>query len=253
MKTGSIVVVIASLTLPLMLLIQTGCGILPKPVEIGQKKVKNVPEKSQKAVELEKQAADLTARKTEEARDVILRENVTNALPSITDARDAAYGLRYSLGAPAKPWDSSGSEIALRLGYLENKLDKALAEHRKEIAPTVGKKIEGTGWIQIPYFLWLALIAGALLFLWFALKVASVFYPPVGLGAAGLSMAGRAGAWTVKKGFEQVVSGAEGFKQAIERSGFDQQVKEQVLDMLRRHQMVSQDSDVQELIRRMTK
>jgi hypothetical protein len=97
------------------------------------------------------------------------------------------------------------------------------------------------------------LIVGAFFLLWIALKIASVFYPPVGLGAAGLSLAGRAGAWTVRKGFEQVVSGAEAFKDAVQKSGLEKDVQDQVLDLLKRHQMVSQDREVQELIRKMTR
>lgn len=230
-----------------------GCNLMPKPVEIGQQKVRAVPAKSSQAVEAERQAAQLITQRTSEARDAVLLSGATNALPPLTDARDAALGLSYSLGAPLRPWESSGAELSARLGYLEAKLDRALSQYRVDVAPNVGKKIEGTGLLQIPYFLWLALVAGGLFLVWTGIQIVGAVYPPVGLGVRGLSAAGRIGGRTAARAFEQVVRGGEAFKDALDRSDLDDRVKASVLDMLRRHQMGSQDEQVQVLVRDLTR
>jgi hypothetical protein len=248
MQTGKIIVLLAALSLAV-----AGC-LVPKPVELGQKRVQPVPTKSDRQVEAEKQAADFVAKKIDQGRDQALRVNAsTNVLEPLTDARDAAHGLRYSLGAPLSPWENSGAEMALRLGFLEAKLDRALAEHRRDVEPLVGKKIEGTGLIRIPYFLWVGLILLFLFLLWTALRIVGAIYPVVGLGVSGLSAAGRVGSATVKRALEQVVKGGEAFKEAVDRADLDDKAKTVVLDLLRRHQMVSQDTDIQELVRKMTR
>jgi hypothetical protein len=117
----------------------------------------------------------------------------------------------------------------------------------------VGKKIEGTGLIRIPYFLWVGLILLFLFLLWTALRIVGAIYPVVGLGVSGLSAAGRVGSATVKRALEQVVKGGEAFKEAVDRADLDDKAKTVVLDLLRRHQMVSQDTDIQELVRKMTR
>jgi len=233
--------------------LMAGCGLIPKPVEIGQSKVKAVPEKTARAIEAEKQAAQLVARRTSEARDAVLSQSYTNALAPLTDARDAAVGLSYSLGSPARPWDSSGAELALRLGGLEAKLDRALTQYREDTAPLVGKKIEGTGILQISYFLWLAIVAGGLFLIWIGIQLVGAVYPPVGLGVRGLSAAGRIGGRTAARALEQVVRGGEAFKEALDRSDLDDRAKAAVLDLLRRHQTASQDDHVQVLIQNLTR
>jgi hypothetical protein len=245
MRNGLIAIGVACLV--------TGCGLMPKAVEFGQRKVRAVPEKTEKAVEAERQAAQFIARATSEARDEALRSHYTNVIPPLTEARDAAGGLSYSLGAPLRPWTDSGAELARRLGYLEARLDRDLDRYREKVAPDVGKKIEGTGIVQIPYFLWLAIVAGALFLIWTGVKVVGAVYPPVGLGVAGVSAAGRIGARTASRALAQIVRGGEAFKEALRRSDIDDKAKSAVFDLLRRHQMVSQDEPVQRLVQEMTR
>lgn len=239
----------------LLCLLLTGCSTLfPKRVEIGQSKVQAIPSKTAKAAETEKQAAAYVASKVAAARDAVLTAGPTNAIPPLTDARDAAQGLSYSLGAPLAPWTDSGAALAARLGLLEARLDREIDRAREKQAPLVGKKIEGTGVISVPYFLWLGIVAGAVFLLWTGLKILSLVYPPVGLGVAGLSGVGRVSASLVRKSLEQVVAGAESFKAALDKSGLEDKVKQDVLDLFRRHQMVSQqDPAVQDLVRKLTR
>jgi uncharacterized lipoprotein YajG len=249
MQIGKIIGLLGALCL-----VVAGCQLVPKPVELGQKKVREVPTKTSQQVEAEKQAADFVAKKIDQGRDEALKTQVsTNVIEPLTDARDAAHGLRQSLGAPMNTWNDNGAEMALRLGFLEAKLDRALAEHRKEVAPLVGKKIEGTGWIQIPYFMWIGLVLLFFFVLWTGLKIVGAIYPIVGLGVSGLSAAGRVGSSTVTKALEQVVKGGEAFKDSVNKLDLDDRAKSVVLDLLRKHQMMSQDTDIQELIRKMTR
>ena len=89
--------------------------------------------------------------------------------------------------------------------------------------------------------------------LWTGLKIVGAVYPIVGLGVSGLSAAGRVGSSTVTKALEQVVKGGEAFKNSLDKLDLDDQAKSGVLDLLRKHQMMSQDTDIQELIRKMTR
>lgn len=250
MRNGLTLAAVASVAL----LLGPGCGLIPKPVEIGQTKVRAVPGKTDRQIEVEKQAALYVAQQADQARDAALRESAsTNVVRPLSEARDAAFGLSYSLGAPARPWDDSAADLVRRLNAMESKLDRALDRYRDRVAPDVGKKIEGTGVLQIPYFLWLAIVAGGLFLLWTGIKIVGAVYPAVGLGVRGLSAAGHIGSRTAVKALEQVVRGGEAFKQALDRSDLDDRAKQAVRDLLRRHQMVSQDEEVQVLVQNMTR
>jgi hypothetical protein len=139
------------------------------------------------------------------------------------------------------------------MGALEAKLDKALDQYRAKVAPDVGKKIEGTGLVRVPYFLWLGGTVGALFLLWGGLKLVGVLYPPVGIGINGLSAVGRVGAGLLNRGFHQLLLGGERFKAALEKSEIPAEMQEKVLELFRAHQMGAQDGDVQNLIRSATR
>lgn len=232
----------------------TGCGLIPKRVEVGQKRVEAVPEKTPAARESEKQAADYVARKIGEAADAA---NATSA-PSIVadpiaDAREVSGALRLSLGPPSDKWNGKAVDLSDRLSKMESRLNSRIDAYRDRTAPMVGKKIEGTGWLQVPYFIW---VGGVLLLVWLgwhAVRVFGMLYPPVGVGVAGLQAVGRVPAKVVAKGFNQLVKGGEEFKAALKEADVDDKVRDFVLDLFRRHQMQVQDGDVQNLIRSATK
>jgi hypothetical protein len=223
-------------------------------VEYGQSKVKAAPIKRAETVEAEKQAGEFVHREIVAARDAALATGAsTNVLNPLSEARIASEGLSYSLGSPANRWERSGDELYQRLGRLENKFDTALDDYRKSQAPLVGKKIEGTGLFQIGYFTNVALIVGFLFLVYAALKIVFLIYPPVGLGVSGISAVGRVSSSLLKKGFEQVISGSEHFKEALENSGLEEAAKKEVLNLFRLHQMGRQDKDVQDLVKDLTK
>lgn len=246
--------IIAALAFTLVFALVTGCSLIPKPVEFFQKKVEAVPEKTRAQAEAERQAAAYTSDRIGDARDAALIEGAsTNVVTPLTDARDAAVGLRYSLGAPEDPWRGSGEELALRLAAMEARLARRLDRYRDEVAPLEGKKIEGTGRIRMPYFVWLGIVAGVLFLLWSGVKLYGTVNPAVGLGVSGLSAAGRFGARSVRRGFEQVVAAGESFKEEVDKLDIDDAVKAKVKELLRTVQMERQDSDVQDVIRKMTR
>ena len=49
------------------------------------------------------------------------------------------------------------------------------------------------------------------------------------------------------------MKGGEAFKDSVNKLDLDDRAKSVVLDLLRKHQMMSQDTDIQELIRKMTR
>lgn len=232
----------------------TGCSLWPKPVELGQRKVEPVPAKNGKAHEADRQAAEYVARKVSEAADAAhATEAPAVVMEPIADARVVASSLRLSLGPPDAKWDGPSVALADRMDRMEARLNHRIDAYREKTAPLVGKKIEGTGWAQVPYFLWVGGVALLAWLGWHAVRLFGMLYPPVGAGVAGLQAAGRVPVAVVSKGFEQLVKGGEEFKQALKQSGLEADVRDHVLDLFRRHQMQAQDTAVQDVVRSVTK
>lgn len=170
-------------------LLLSGCAIIPKPVEIFQKKVKAFPEPSARMVEVQKQAA-LKAKVAAQATfEDSIAENSSPVLRA--DARDAAVltdAVSTSLGPPKKDAVGTSDEVARELraqiATLQAKIDAFQSQNEK----VEGKKIEGTGFLQIPYFVYLAVILFVLVIGWHllhtvvkGLQFAGVANPAVGI------------------------------------------------------------------------
>lgn len=231
-----------------------GCSsFLPKRVELFQDKVERVPTPTLREKETQKQAAALAAEKAAEALQAALLEGSS---PAVVDpAEDASIltlSLTKSLGPPLDPWDREVEVLARKLleevADLNRRLDK-FAEDQRE---NEGKKIEGSGVFQVPYFVWLGgagLFVVILIFVGgIVLKVASISNPAVAVGTRIASM----GASRLARGFGQVVEAGEGFKDEI-KSRFDEAQATVIKEIYRKHQERVQDNDVQAAIRELTK
>src|ERR1035438_1925375 len=185
------------------LVFMTGCGtLIPKTVELFQKKVQAVPTLTASDKETQKEAASLASKR---ANDTMVAA-ISNEAPAavITPAADTVSltkSVSESLGPPLSPWtafDGPATELSAKLDHSVAKLDKKLAVYSADTQPLVGKKIEGTGFFQIPYFVWLLMVGAGILILfvvgkalWTAVQAGSFASPAISLGSNVISMGAK--------------------------------------------------------------
>jgi hypothetical protein len=232
----------------------TGCGIMPKKVEFGQDKVERVPDKSTKRKELERQAVAIIEEKVKEAQlAAVLEHASTNIVEPLHEAGRVSEALGDSMGPPIKPFTGEPEKLAINLEKAVAKDNVKLDKYREDVRKNEGKKIEGTGWFQMNYFLYMGLVIGSLCFLVIVIRIAwSIFinsYPGVGVGMNILKLPGKAAA----KGLSEVLEGGEYYKNLVKaENDLEERVKEKVLALFRRAQIEKQSRDTQSVIKRIT-
>lgn len=236
-------------------MLSQGCGLLPKRVEYFQRKVEAVPEKTERASETERQAAAFIATTSREVELLAVREQTsTNMQEAAGEVVTAAQALSTSLGPPAEPWDHPATPLALKLAHAGNKLDRAVEDYRQDVAPDVGKKIEGTGAIQLGYFTNLLLVGGGLalltLLLYTGVKIALSIYAPGVSGVVG--QVAKVPLATLKGLAEQTVKGVEGFKSELGSLGLGEKAEAAIRTLLRTELQKKQDGAVQKVARDLT-
>lgn len=232
-----------------LLLGLSGCSILsPGKKEFFQTKVPVFPEKA-KVEEKQKQAATFVAEKVTLAYDEGLKAQVTNTVMTpLGEAKAVVAPLAESMGPPATPYQGTATNLVLDLHKLESRYDAALKQLENKLDGLEGKKIEGTGLIQMGYFTWIALLFGIGALLFFVLKIVSIFNPPVALATSAVS----AGAGLVRRGFSEVVEAGEKFKDLVGKKIEDPDTQQHILDLFRRAHMETQSRDVQTVIQHLT-
>jgi hypothetical protein len=230
----------------------TGCNSLfPKPVEFGQDKVEKFPNHPKKQLEAERQAVSLAATKAREAERIATDDNSEAAKPA-GEAADLSESVGRALGPPSDPWSGEVKKLTERLDRLTNKYNGLLSDFQKDNDVNAGKKIEGTGFLQVPYFLWLGIVAGVVMILWMILKtvanVAATANPGV---AVGLKVA-QAGGKVLSRGFSQLLKGGEDFKNWLKKEVPDETLQTKILEAFQTHHEKAQDSDVQNLVKELT-
>lgn len=230
----------------------SGCGLIPKNVEFGQDKVKPVPVASRKEKEVQKQVAQRAEETARETLDAAVKEESSPAV--IIPATETVVlndVLSESLGPPVKPApvDVESTALAQELRTAIAKLDKRLDDFKEDNAENVGKKIEGTGWLSVPYFLWVAILLFVGFVIWVVLKsllsVAAAGSPPVAVGLKVASVGGK----VLSRAFGQVIKGGEEFKNRIKEEVKDAELQAKILELFRVSQMKHQDQDVQRTIK----
>jgi len=233
-------------------LLLTGCGtLIPKQVELFQKKVKPVPQLTVAQVEVQREAAWQAKAKTAETVEAALAEKSSPAvLAPARDAEKLTDAVAVSLGPPVSLATAPATNTAERLLAAVGKVDKKLDAYTEKNEKLEGKKIEGTGLFQVPYLLWVAGIAAILFIVHLVLKTvlraAAIANPGAAAGLAGMNVADA----VIKKGFSQVLSGAEAFKNRV-RTDFPD-VADEVLQVFRAEQERKQDQDVQAVVKQVT-
>ena len=227
---------------------------MPKKKEFFQDKVEAVPAKSKKREELERQAVVVIEDKVKEARLAAVVENAsTNITKPLSQAEVVVEALGDSMGPPYEPFKGTSEKLASKIETEVAKDNEKLADYRDDVSENVGKKIEGTGKIQMGYFTYAGLVLGGIALLVIlirvGLSVAANMYPGVGVGLNMLKLPGRA----VAKGLSEVLEGGEHFKDLlVEEKKLEDQAKNIVLDLFKRAQVEKQSRDTQSIIKQVT-
>lgn len=249
------------LALLLSLTLLTGClgTLVPKKVEFLQDKVALVPEPTSREKELQKQVAQRAHEKAQETYVAALTNHcVPQVVSPAADTVILTESVSRSVGPPVSPASVTkpARDLAAELDTAIAKLDRRLDEFKEDNNHNAGKKIEGTGLFQIPYFVWLLICAAlaflALLFigfLWTAVKLYSLSNPPVALGLNAI----QTGAGFAKRALSEVIKGGQEFKQAVQDRFDDPETQAEILELFRLHQERSQSVDTQNLIKELKK
>jgi len=232
-----------------------GCGtLIPKKVEIGQDKVEKFPTPRWREREVQKEAAQ---RVKEKAREVVLngvKENVPDSvLAPAKEVEQVADAIADVLGPPASRADEESPNLADKVRSVVAKQDRRVDEFAKENDTNAGKKIEGTGLIQVSYFAWVGGFLALLFLGYLALKVLSTLgslaNPAVGVGANLLSFTAKGAG----RALAQVVKGGQNFKKLLDERITSDATKKEILELFRVAQNKAQDEDVQDAIKKLTK
>jgi hypothetical protein len=229
-----------------------GCSLIPKKVEFFQDKVHKFPQPTAKQEELQREAAALAKQKTQETVDEALKENASPyVLSPAREAEKLADAVSTSLGPPVSPSTDSG-KAAARLNSAVGKHDQKVAAFAEDNDKNAGKKIEGTGLLQIPYFVW---VGGVVLFVVVGWHLAKLVieglqaYPPTAVPAT-VAIGGLHVAEDVAgKALKQVVAGGQAFKTWITNEIKDADLKDKVLGAFTANHQTAQDEDVQTLVK----
>lgn len=248
-----------SVALIAALAVFAGCGtLIPKKVELFQDKVAEFPESKPKEAEVQRQAAFRAHEKAREALDAAFD---TQASPSVIvpvqEVENLTGAVSESLGPPVKPAPAtvSSDALATELRTAIAKLNQRLDDFKQENNANAGKKIEGTGLFQVPYFVWLggALLLGfigviVLGVLWTFLKMFAMTNPPAQLGVQAVQL----GTGFVKRALSEVAAGGEQFKNKLTQAVTDPQLQIKIQELFRDEHMKAQSRDTQLLLQAMT-
>jgi len=240
----------------LSLLSLTGCisSLIPKTVEFGQSKVHRFPEPTSSQKELQKEAAELAKEKAAQTLLAATAENTSTNV--ITPARETAVltdAVAESVGVPASRPTESSQALADELRASIAKLDKKIESFKAENEKVAGKKVEGSGLIQVPYFLYAGGFVLIVVVGWHlaktALTVASAANPGALVGVGAMNVAGS----LAGKGLTQVVQGGKDFLGWVNKEVSDPILKQKVLDAFTSSHKMAQDSDVQSVVKQLIK
>lgn len=226
-----------------------GCSILPKNVEFGQKKVKPVPAKTEKAKEFDRKAIYFVNKKVNEALTAAFATKADKTVVTpLSEAKPVSEALVVSVGPPKPEWTGNATNLAKEVNKNTAVLNEKLDDYRDNVKPLEGKKIEGTGFIQMGYFTYLGILIGLAFLIKFAYNIFGTLYPPV--GAAGQLL--KVPAKIVARGFSEVIEGGEHFLSKVDHE-FEPAVAAKISAMFKSSHMEKQSRDVQTIVDTITK
>jgi hypothetical protein len=230
----------------------TGCGtLIPKQVEFFQKKVQAFPEKTEKQKETERQAADLAA---DRAYATVLAAALEHSSPAVTepaqDTKVLTEAVSQSLGPPISKYEGPVTNLAAKVESNQAKYNEKVTDFARQDNKLEGKKVEGTGLIRIPYFVYIGGIALVIFIAWSVLKLYGSINPAVGVG---VNSVGRIASSVLARSYQEIVAGGEAFKDYVEKSELSKEVQTKVLDLFSRAHKENQSPDTQTTVQTLTR
>lgn len=246
-----------ALTLAVLL---TGC-IMPKPIEFGQDKVEKFPTIRQAEKEIQRQTAQRAAVKADETfKAAIATAAEPEVIKPAAEASVLTESVATSLGPPIKPASETVTsvELAKQLDTTVAKLTRRIDNFRADNDENAGKKIEGTGFMQMSYFTYLFIMAGVLVgavVVWRIGKLALSVYAKSNPGVAVGLRAVQAGGALASKAVGQLIAGGERFKEklATDLHGVDDEVKARIEKLFLDAHKHEHDADVKDVVKSLIK
>lgn len=237
-----------------------GCSsLIPKRVELGQDTVEKVPVAKSSERETQRQAAQRAALRAHDTlRAAILEDSSPAVVSPAAETTVIAGAVSRSLGPPMNPSTDSTEVLARKLDSAIAALNKRLDSFREDNDKNSGKKIEGTGFLQIPYIVWLGgafvlfiIILVAVGIGWTLLKMYALSNPPVALGLKAVQTGGALAA----KAVGQLVGGGEKFKGWLktELPNVSDEVKRQVEELFISAHKESSDETVRDVVKELVR
>jgi hypothetical protein len=233
----------------------TSCGtLLPKKVELFQDKVKKFPEISYAQKEVQRQAAQ---RAKEKASETLVAAVAEKASPFVISPATETVVLTDVVadvvGPPAKrptiDTVALADEVRKTLATQAKKVDS----FKEDSNENAGKKIEGTGLVQVPYFAWLGGVLVIVFVLWhlakLALTAASAANPGALVGVGAMNVASS----TASRGLVQIVNGGKRFVEWANKTVEDPALRQNILDAFVDSHKRAQDEDVKAVVDRLLK
>lgn len=232
-----------------------GCStLIPKKVELFQDKVQAFPEPSFAQLEPQRQAALMAHEKATQVVDAALAEqSSTNVVKPARQVEKLTGALSIAAGPPKKPATVEPEVLATKVLTEVNAQNKRVEDFKEQNNENTGKKIEGTGLIQISYFWWVGGIAALVFILFTVGKIALTILSATNPAAAvGLNVMNATKA-IVTKGFSQLVQGGENFKDWVKQEIQDEGLRDKILQAFQSQHQKAQDTDVQRTVENITR
>jgi hypothetical protein len=231
----------------LILVIMPGCNLIPKNVEYFQDKVEEVPEMGVKEDESLKQAAALAADKARMTVDAAQAAQVPQeVLDPAHDTRDLTEAVSDRIGPPLKPWKGEIEALTRKMEAQEARHERELAEYRDQIRELAGKKIEGSGAIQLGYFTNLLMLAALAVIAWIILKVVAVSNPPLQVGMKAVTLGTKA----AQRSLVEIIQGGQEFKVKVaDAFRQDPETLKRIHDLFTQAHLETQSRDTHETVK----
>ncbi len=239
--------ILLRITVPLAaVLCLTGCNIIPKPVEYFQDRVQPVPERPAQSDESLRQAARLAAdRAAATERAALSTAAAPEVIQPASDTSILTSAVSAQVGPPAKSWQGDVPTLIARMDAQEASYRCELESYRAEVRELAGKKIEGTGAIQVGYFTHIIILAAIMAVVWLILKIVAITNAPVSVGLKTI----EGGSKFLGRAFGELVEAGQDFKTRLkQRLADNPELLESILTDFKTAHQSSQSRDTQKAV-----
>jgi hypothetical protein len=148
------------------------------------------------------------------------------------------------VGSPKEEFDGPPQSLSDAIRQAEAGRDEAIDEYAEKIAENIGKKIEGSGAVQMGYFNYIMLLAFMGFVVIIVLKALAAGNPAIQVGGRIV----KAGSKVVSTAATQMIHGVEDFKDRLRKAKLDPDTQEEIRELLRIAMHSKQDEKSKELV-----